>query len=1451
MTKTLLSLILFIAFSMAGLRAQISADPTTGCAPLTGVQFEHTYSGATDIVWIFGDGSSANLDSPSHTYTSAGTYTVGFSAVVNGSPISNQLTITVYGNPTASFDLDDLGGCVGSNINFNSTSTGGGGAAILTWQWSFGDGGTNTTNTGTPSYSYQVAGTYDVSLTVTDANGCVGSTTVPQAVGVSEAPTVQFTTSPSPPTSCLPPLNVSFTNQSTGIGMTYDWDFGNGQQSSSSSPLPVDYTAEGVFVVVLTGTDQNNCSVTDQVTVAIGQPVAGVELVNATNDTVCPGVQFLNTSTGGVPVMDYGDGSSGSQLGHTYSEGGWYTATLTTVAGTCSDQTSITFFVEAPTANFELLPAVVFCSSPVELETVNNSVDAVNFQWIVGPDTVYTFEPDFSVPITDPDIFAIAEELSIEVSLTTTSSIGCEANSVQELFVHLPTALHYPDTIEGCLPLPVTFTDYSVSVEPIVSWTWYLGDGTVISNSNGDDVDHIYTVPGEYITALVIENSAGCKDSSFTHTILVGELDVEFSIEPGLICPGEQATFTNETIIDDMSSIDFWEWEGDYPNIQSESGFGTYTFDTPGLYTYTWLAGYNGCYDEATEILIVKGGQCSPGDGGLICDCDDPYTLEMQLDTMGGVLNWDIDYGDGTVITESVDLNPIHTYAANGIYTVTITAYSILPGIPPQLVSFLWEVNALEAAIVVDPNHCVGTAVPFDATPSNWVETSCNYGYQWDFGDGSPLYHSDDPIVEHVYEESGVFEATLFVHNWKGCRDTTKALIHIYGVDAGIGADVLYGCLPLEVDFSDFSTADTTLVVWEWDFGDNSFSNNQNPENIYQESDYNGVPFIVTLLVTDLIGCQDSTTIEIEPIVPNNGFDVAPDQLCAGNVTVFSPFVDPDYHTFEWFFGNGDSSVLVQPEVIFEVGGSYTTTLIVTDTIGCQSVFEFTDAVDVQDYPLAGFSSSSDGVDHLCYPILIEFTDTSIVNPYGDRDWDLGLGGFTIGSETVGTTYTQPGLYEVELYVETTYGCSDTIVQQYQVEGPLAEFLIDDDLICKGDQIEFTLLDTVDVDVWSFDFGDGTDTSNVGQVIHTYDFHPPGGQTIASLTFWSPDSTCAASRDTLIQIYQVIADVTLNGVSIVEDTVLCYEEPMIILDNSSNANTWDWEVQGNEYTGTTSPPYEITIGTSELILEITNSDWGCTDSIHRNITVLALPPAEAQGGEACLGQTVQLLASGGATYEWLPGDFLDSSGVIDPISSTPETMQYTVLVTDTNGCQSTADAFVYIVDPAPVVDWDTTLIIGASVEYIDVSITQGIYTWSPPDGLSCLDCPDPDVFTLEDMTYEVLIEDSLGCFSTTQYYKIKVLPLGSIDIPDVFTPNGDGVNDFLYVNGWGVEELISFEIYNRWGELVFETNDIKIGWDGSYKGVIQNSDTYAFVVRVKNYISDVPVEFKGHINLLK
>ena len=267
-----------------------TASTTSGIAPLS-VSFTDTSTGSpTSWAWSFGDGGTSTSQNPSHTYTAAGTFTATLTATNSGGSNSTSKTISVSSapvKPTAAFNASATSGPAPLAVSFTDTSTG----VPTSWAWDFADGGSSTSQN--PSHTFAANGTYVVQLTATNLQG---STSASKTITVTDpppppAPTASFTASA---TSGTAPLNVQFTDTSTGVPTSWAWDFADGGSSTSQTPSHT-FAANGTYVVQLTATNlQGSTSASKTITVADAPPPPTTVALDA--DT------YFNTSS---PTKNY------------------------------------------------------------------------------------------------------------------------------------------------------------------------------------------------------------------------------------------------------------------------------------------------------------------------------------------------------------------------------------------------------------------------------------------------------------------------------------------------------------------------------------------------------------------------------------------------------------------------------------------------------------------------------------------------------------------------------------------------------------------------------------------------------------------------------------------------------------------------------------------------------------------------------------------------------------------------------------------------------------------------------------------------------------------------------------------------------------------------------------------------------------------------------------------
>ena len=275
--------------------ANFTTDKTSGPAPLA-VTFTNTSTGATSYIWDFADGGTSTLQNPSHTYNTAGIYTVTLTAMNSCGLNIKTGTIIVCGLPVTNFTGSPTSGPAPLTVNFTDQTTG----SPTAWSWDFGDGGTGTLQN--PSHTYTSAGTYTVKLTATNSCGSVIGTRT-NYISVCALPVTNFTADK---TSGPAPLTVNFTDQTTGSPTAWSWDFGDGGTGTLQNPSHT-YTSAGTYTVKLTAT--NSCGSvigtrTNYISVC-ALPVTNFT-ANPTSGTAPLNVTFTDTSTGSPTFLVVG-----------------------------------------------------------------------------------------------------------------------------------------------------------------------------------------------------------------------------------------------------------------------------------------------------------------------------------------------------------------------------------------------------------------------------------------------------------------------------------------------------------------------------------------------------------------------------------------------------------------------------------------------------------------------------------------------------------------------------------------------------------------------------------------------------------------------------------------------------------------------------------------------------------------------------------------------------------------------------------------------------------------------------------------------------------------------------------------------------------------------------------------------------------------------------------------
>ncbi len=299
--------------------------------PLTGdpVAFTDTSSGnPTGWQWTFGDGGSSTVRNPSHSFANAGRYRVKLTAANAGGESSAEKEVTIAAKvspPVADFSFSPGMPTTETTVQFTDRSTGG---TPTTWTWNFGDGGSGSG--ATASHTFQSAGTYAVKLSVGNSAGVDQKTrTVAVATLPPTGPIARFTWSPQYP---APGKPVSFTDQSTGSPIEWEWNFGDGGVSSSRNPSHT-FASAGSYTVTLTATNTGG-SANDSNRIAVGDPPSGVSFgLDTTTPRAGTRVRLTASASGSVEnwLWNFGDDTAGAgnPVDHSFARAGEFVVRTT------------------------------------------------------------------------------------------------------------------------------------------------------------------------------------------------------------------------------------------------------------------------------------------------------------------------------------------------------------------------------------------------------------------------------------------------------------------------------------------------------------------------------------------------------------------------------------------------------------------------------------------------------------------------------------------------------------------------------------------------------------------------------------------------------------------------------------------------------------------------------------------------------------------------------------------------------------------------------------------------------------------------------------------------------------------------------------------------------------------------------------------------------------------
>ncbi|MBI2281135.1 MAG: VCBS repeat-containing protein, partial [Bacteroidetes bacterium] len=1013
------------------------------------------------------------------------------------------------------------------------------------------------------------------------------------------------------------------------------------------------------------------------------------------------------------------------------------------------------------------------------------------------------------------------------------------------VFIQAPVATANPSITQ-----PTTFCSSDAAVNLTATPAGGVWGGIGITDTTNGTFDPSIAGVGSHQITYTTTGTCGATD---TVNIIVNNcnlLTASFITTTNTICAGDSITFTDNSV---GAGITSWNWtfNGGTPATSSTQGPHTVTFNMVGTYNIVLQVGDGASTDDTTIAIIVNNCIVPAPCCNYTLDTQQPGTL-FTLDAELGDLDGDGDLDVVSVSDNSQDIEVM--FNTTGIYGAA-TLYNTATN----------PTNRRRSVKLYDYD---GDGDLDMITAAMTAIMSCEV---WNNNGAGIFTIGQNLITTQGFEdvEMGDFNGDGFVdilfvgttsQVWLGNGVTftqSQILTTLSAVDADLG-DV-DGDGDLDIFFAIQAFSSNGNLVWL----------NNGAGNFTNTGQSLGVGYSAHCVLGDLDGDSDldaiatnwesagSPTLVPHEIWINNGVGI---YTTGGFISHPGFGYDVELHDYD---GDGDLDIFIADGVLStwnndgnanftmcaEVGGFYSQTYSLD--LGDINGDGFFDAYIGINQSSAGdrvvfnnncnlfIASFTPSATTICAGDSITFTDNS--TGAGITSWNWTFNGGTPatansqGSHTIG--FNTAGTYNINLQISDGINTDDTtIMVTVNPTSVGADVQIACDSLTWIDGITYTT--STNTPTFTLTNAAGCDSVVTLNLTINNSTTSTDVQTVCDSLTWIDGTTYTASTNTptftLTNGAGCDSVVTLN---------LTINNSTTNTDVQTACDSLTW-IDGITYTASTNTP----------TFALTNAA-GCDSVVTLNLTINTCTPPTSNFAVSdtliCENECIDYtsLSTGANSWSW---EFIGGT----PNSSTTQnpTICYAVagiypvelIVNNTYGSDTLIKTIVVVPIPTITTGADITINLG-EITTLTATGSGGSYTWSPPDWLSCINCQTTIASPEETTTYTVTA-DSNGC-TASDNVTVKVDFVNIVFVPNIFSPNGDGANDIVYVEGKTIDKL-HFFIYDRWGENVFETTDITKGWDGTFRGKEMNKAVFVYYLEA-TFKDGSKTTKKGDITLIK
>ena len=1111
--------------------------PQVGIGPLDSV---------IAYAWDFGDGSSSSFKSPSHTYQSPGYYSTSLIVTTltgKKDTAYKYLQITDCNSFRADFSyIIDSTDC--SRVQFLDQSSS---SQIASWHWETWDG--QTSNQSNPILTVQPSsrGNY-IKLRVVTTEGCesevyklISNCNPAQCVGAvkweDHCDEIRFFAEPR--------------SKDGKPFSSYFWEFKDGTTSVSKDPVYVP-NFNGDSFVWFNAVNVEGCQtarIKVRFTIDCDNLSDSAKQITA-NYLSCDSIEFSypDSIPGATYTWNFGDGNTGNgqTVVHTYSGDGSYQLSLVINDNGALISRNMWVTVQCNLPN-EVDFEADYTNGPCterrfrETTTFHNADTTVAWHWDFGDGDTSTSEfpvHNFStynniVTMTTTSVSGATESYSKLINIECLSDDCYASFTTQEITCDSIQFYAHTQLSQGAT---------------VVSYHWDFADGQTSSLQNPT---HKFAIMGRYLVRLTVTSSDSCVATTqgFVEVSCPNAPCSAFYTQDSISCSTIQFYDASDSASQGPDTVVAWLWDfGDGSTSTQQNPLHTWT-NNGQFYANLQVTYSNGCVSNYCESIVIDcAAPCKP-DWSMTHDSINYYFTDLTVpDTT--IISWNWNFGDGN---NSTAQHPVHQYAQRGIYTVTL-----------EVITASGCIASHSDTIHADAN---GTPDAGCQADFRWVKNSFNeiqfydqstgfgssFTYAWDFGDG---FTSSQQHPRHQYQTNGTYNVGLTITTPGGCTSTYYDSLQVNNVQNECFATfnvVQDSCNMFSfVNQSSAATGDS-ITGYYWDFGDGNTSNLEHPQHTYSTDS----TFLVQLTISTASGCVKNFQVSVTSTCSSPSCEA--DYTYAINACSVS-FTNSSFSTqqiisFEWNFGDGNTSNQEHPVHTYSSSGFYQVVLKITTADSCTS-FHFEGlAIQCNTNPTceAGFSFTSSNCS------TFTFMDTSLVdsNATVTYAWDFGDGN-TSAQANPSHTFNNNGSYQVCLSITTSDSCTSVICQNVQVNCTIptcdASFTTNTGNCPFVNFTNTSSSQPGNITSYFYDFGDGT-SATTANALHKY---TANGTYISCLTITTSDGCSSTTCDTLV--ISCIPQPSCNA----DFSTTSNNCPSIAFNNLSTTNndtivSWNWQ----------------------------------------------------------------------------------------------------------------------------------------------------------------------------------------------------------------------------------------------------------------------------------------------------